>query len=681
MKMPTAVVRHRTPPWKPGNPVSVPIHREGTLLSDERLPVVTSTTNGHSPRHRPPDSGKHGGAEKGKEMVVVTSSAPTSGQGDRTKRFPILGPTRQDTELYFRRRRSARNRIRSHSRPLVTRSTDRVVPADCSPAVSLTFSSNPTATAISISTTTIVTACNSIDDSHRVFRHVDNDYHDRYSTGSSVDTSRSGFSFYNGGHGSQSVTASLPVFDGRSGISQVGASNYLPRFERAGSSPAVIRTSLPSFDRSYSFHIGTGGAGGGGSGSGGAGQEMVRSGGGGGGSSSNGKKLEIPIKFLSESGKVRASELMHRVQKPPKDQQQGQRTLQPSKYGFHRRSKSPTFKRLVAVVEKLQIVSTDSDSDSHHTDSCNVCAAARVTSSSDAIRLPTVPGIVDGDDEDGVGGGERGTGGGAGVGERDEDVTYVEHNDFLSSAPHSKYRHHYHHHYSKTPSRKSKHGNTNANSNNSKRLSLASKKGPTLNNSFAASPPGELTDIHDLSNGWGAWEVDSLSVDSGLDPRKVTLPFGPAPADAHTELHLFLPRLADTPCEESWSVSASKASPERHNRPRFAENRTSNSLGLHRGKTMSTIHPHTSHRPPQHPYPNSYPLQVQSAAGGGDRNSRSQSKRFTSPVRPGKRDRTPSKPRAAASAEVYEPYEPFIKGEHLKEKLEDFPTLISLDQD
>ena len=86
---------------------------------EERLPVVGGTTtttgtattiattvNGHSPD--PPAAREEAGAGVG---VGVAGPPSSSGGGaERTKRFPILGPTRQDTELYFRRRRSARRR-------------------------------------------------------------------------------------------------------------------------------------------------------------------------------------------------------------------------------------------------------------------------------------------------------------------------------------------------------------------------------------------------------------------------------------------------------------------------------------------------------------------------------------------------------------------------------------------
>ena len=111
MKMPTAVVRHRVQ-WRPGDPVSFPLG-EGSLSSEERLPVVGTTVNGHSSDTRPPEGGREEGEEEeeeGEEEVVVTSSTLPSGGGERTKRFPILGPTRQETELYFRCRRSTRHR-------------------------------------------------------------------------------------------------------------------------------------------------------------------------------------------------------------------------------------------------------------------------------------------------------------------------------------------------------------------------------------------------------------------------------------------------------------------------------------------------------------------------------------------------------------------------------------------
>ena len=399
------------------------------------------------------------------------------------------------------------------------------------------------------------------------------------------------------------------------------------------------RTAFPAFDRSQSVHA-----------SGSGGSDQVRSGG--------VKRSEIPIKFLSESGQIRASELTHRVLKTPSQSQkehqqqqyQLQKTLQPSKYGFHRRSKSPTFKRLVAVVEKLQTVATDSDSDSHHSDKCRVCATAKTTAS--GVRFPAVPGIsdvaVDGED------------GGEPMEASDEELMHLQPHEFLTSLPY-------------TTSRPQPNGGAKKNRHNS----VSNSKRHSFNTSSRKGLPNSSDardDLDpDLTNGWGAWEVDSLSVDSGVDPVKMTGTLGLAPADAHTELHLFLPRLADTASEDSGSVA--KASPDPY-QPRLpAENPTSGFL--HRGKTAPHIHPRTPHRPPQHPHLNPQ-SQHQGWTGSGERNGRSQTKRYTSPVRAAKRDRTPKR---RAVVEVYESYEPFLKGEHLKEKLDDFPTLISLDQD
>lgn len=64
------------------------------------------------------------------------------------------------------------------------------------------------------------------------------------------------------------------------------------------------------------------------------------------------------------------------------------KTLTPSKYGFHPRSHSPTFQRLVAVADKLQIVSGACDSSSgcllpHHRGRCHDSGAT-------VVRLPDV---------------------------------------------------------------------------------------------------------------------------------------------------------------------------------------------------------------------------------------------------------------------------------------------------
>ena len=118
MKMPTAVVRHRAP-WRPGDPVCYPLG-EGSLSSEERLPVVGAITNGHPHDPRFAESSGEGKRieeedeeeenEEGVDMIA-SSPLPSSDRAERPKkRFPILGPTRQDTELYFRHRRSGRHR-------------------------------------------------------------------------------------------------------------------------------------------------------------------------------------------------------------------------------------------------------------------------------------------------------------------------------------------------------------------------------------------------------------------------------------------------------------------------------------------------------------------------------------------------------------------------------------------
>lgn len=93
---------------------------EGSLSSEERLPVVGAITNGHLHDPRYAESSLEGKKiqeededEEEEEVVDVIASSPlpSSDRAERTKkRFPILGPTRQETELYFRRRRSGRHR-------------------------------------------------------------------------------------------------------------------------------------------------------------------------------------------------------------------------------------------------------------------------------------------------------------------------------------------------------------------------------------------------------------------------------------------------------------------------------------------------------------------------------------------------------------------------------------------
>ena len=85
---------------------------EGLLSVEERLPLVSTGNESYTPVPRVlrGDSGR----EKADAEEGVTSSAPPTGGGERAergKRFPILGPTRQETEMYFRRRRrSAKER-------------------------------------------------------------------------------------------------------------------------------------------------------------------------------------------------------------------------------------------------------------------------------------------------------------------------------------------------------------------------------------------------------------------------------------------------------------------------------------------------------------------------------------------------------------------------------------------
>ncbi|KAL8582509.1 hypothetical protein ACOMHN_065488 [Nucella lapillus] len=654
MKMPTAVVRHKVP-WKPGDQVPSYPMGEGCSLSPEgeTLPAVLVSAGVVRPGVQSPDP-RAPPASRDEEMIgamaaaaSLSLSAPASGSWEQAgKRFPILGPTRQDTELYFRRRRSARHKIRTASRPLVTRSAERVVPADFDPSPRLTC----TTLTPSLSTSSPIIAPSPIsraNTSASIITNNNNNNNHLHLKGFRYVDRKTNFSpSYNNVDSSQEaspdpqiVTTSLPVFQHVSvNLQKSPMAKPASAFVRSGSSPPLDRTTFLTFDRSASFHVGSG---------------LVQNG--------PRKKYEIPIKFLSESGQIRASELTHRVSKTPGE---APKTLQPSKYGFHRRSKSPTFKRLVAVAEKLQdvVVIPDLSNDSRVLDKSQ---AARPTSARVA-RLPAVDGSGDG----------RG-GGGGGEGEEEEDpcvsdegMTSVPPQDYLSSFPFNMHR------QNTKVDTKPKVGNSVVR-NSAKRHSLvAPSKNKGLQSSHSTHDVATSTcDADFLTNGWGAWEVDSNGVEGQmLHPDNLPVPLaGLPPSDSQTELHLFLPRLADTASEESGSGIASKTLPERH-RPRLPHNsRGSNPA---RGGKASENHPHTSMRPPQHPHLTGGPA--------GERSSRSQSKRFTSPVRMLRRDRTPKRRcsgAACSAGEMYESYEPFIKGEHLKEKIEDFPTLISLDQD
>ncbi|KAK7500026.1 hypothetical protein BaRGS_00008573 [Batillaria attramentaria] len=95
--MPTAVVRQSFP-WKPGNHVSF-APGEGTLASEDRLPCVTQT-NGHA--SGPSPTGNRDGTGPGGRGMSSSGTGQGSGSSTEVKRFPILGPTRQDTEVYFK---------------------------------------------------------------------------------------------------------------------------------------------------------------------------------------------------------------------------------------------------------------------------------------------------------------------------------------------------------------------------------------------------------------------------------------------------------------------------------------------------------------------------------------------------------------------------------------------------
>ena len=566
----------------------------------------------------------------------------------------------------------------------MTRSADRVVPADYG-AITLTYTNvipiggDPTTISATTNTTTATatvqtnratattTTTSNSTTAQRNFRNAENDPHAAVPRGG-IDTSRSTvLPSFDRGAGSQAVSASLPAFE-RAASSQAVTTSFPAFIERSGSSPAMLRNAFPttSFDRSHSGHASCGG-----------GPEAVAAA----AAAARGggiKRSEIPIKFLSESGHIRSSELIHRVSKGS-SQNAREKTLQPSKYGFHRRSKSPTFKRLVAVVEKLQTAAPESDSDSHHSDKCHVCA----TTASGGVRFPAVPGVsegaADGDRAEPDGECEE-------EADSDEEVMVLQPREFLTYIPAysstsacTTYRPQVNG-GAKTSYTKNKYNNS-ASASKRHSFQLSSRKG-AANGSDARDDPDHDPDL--IDGGWGGWEVDSLGLESGVDSTaaKTTMPLGFSPAvDAHTELHLFLPRLADTASEDSGSVA--KVSPDRY-LSRFLPPEIQTSNSLHRGRAAGpqNIHPRTSHRPPQHPHlnPQQPQLQQQGRTDSGERNGRSQTKRYTSPVRAARRDKTPNKRRAVPS-EVYESYEPFLKGEHLKEKLEDFPTLISLDQD
>ena len=295
------------------------------------------------------------------------------------------------------------------------------------------------------------------------------------------------------------------------------------------------------------------------------------------------------------------------------------------------------------AAERLQGAAPDSDSDSQHMDKCQLCQhhGGRVYSPC-GLRLPAVAGVWDGAEVDGGDGGEAG----------EDEVSYLCQHDFLSSLPHR-----LHHH-------RSRHTRTVGTST----IRRGSKQQQVKGEDEVAM------DEVDLGKGWGAWEVDDVSVGSG-----VTVPLAALTAsDNHTELHLFLPRLADTASDDG----SCKPSPDRHRHRPGLLRHPAVDTAAYRGRAGKEVSPvqHLTHPRPQPPAPQQW---------ARERCSRSQEKRFTSPVRTGKRDRTPKRRPAVNGAgggassplEVYVSYEPYVKGEYLKEKLEDFPTLISLEHD
>ncbi|XP_076445135.1 uncharacterized protein LOC143283027 [Babylonia areolata] len=616
------------------------------------------------------------------------------------KRFPILGPTRQDTEMYFRRRRSARHRIRTTNRPLVTRSADRVVPADYSPA---RLSCTPLLSAslsTSTSTPTPATAPPSRANTSthlKGFRHatVDPNLGHSHTTTNTTDTV-----FHTG---PETQAALPPAFEHVAGTPQK-SDKPASAFARAGGSPTAAavgpQASLLGFSRSASFHAGSG-------------VGAARSGGGGGGGAGK-KKYDIPIKFLSESGQIRTSELTHRVSKTTaavgaqnqnnlRSAGQAPKTLQPSKYGFHRRSKSPTFKRLVQVAEKLQnVLAADRSHHHQHQHSHDLShhhARHAASSSTSGARFPAVSGASAAVDGAACGGGRGGGRGGVGSGgveeeedgvfrtndndnddyeEGEEEATGFQPHDFLfSKGYHSVPRSN----PGTDPNAGSLHHRRSA-KRHSLTASSSNKHGGALHSSGQSHSHSQRRDVatstgdSDLfpNNGWGAWEVDCCGgvgegeeeeewkweekggVEDPHHPLHYSLPHGlqggVPPENGHTELHLFLPRLADAASEEGSSGAAPMTSPpdrlhhhHHHHRSRLPLHHPTHLHHQARGKpspppppSSQTHHPPTASRPPHHPH--SVP-----SGGPGERSSRPQSRRFTSPVRAQRRDRTPNNKR------------------------------------
>ena len=458
----------------------------------------------------------------------------------------------------------------------------------------------------------------------------------------------------------------------------------LPRFPSAGTSPTLLR-STTSYCLAPGLTIAAvqaaaratrqqeaGGQGGGGRGD---------------GSGGAGRRLEIPIKFLSESGLVRASELTHRVSKAVKapgaarEDQPAPRTLQPSKHGFHRRSKSPTFKVLVAAADRLQTLSAPQDSapagpapDPH----CPLCVATTPTDSAGhegSLRFPTMSGVFGSDMEEDY------------KVKRYHSVS----NGVASSSPAaSRLCPQHRTKLEPGPTTPAKGGGAvrvtpGAKARVQRRESQSWRAAKPLTTSAAHTPKVSSASSSSAHNdGWGAWEVESEA--SGVTlPLALAADLPPALTDNHTELHLFLPRLADTPRSDLTTARCPDVDAQAEARPHRGRAGAGAGGGGRKGALNGEGHPNTPHRPnlthapPPHITPQSHAHSGGGGDGAGERHGRAQSKRFTSPVRPGKRDRTPSKRRPPI--EVYESYEPYIRGEHLKEKLDDFPTLISLDHD
>ncbi|XP_076467197.1 uncharacterized protein LOC143298268 [Babylonia areolata] len=655
------------------------------------------------------------------------------GVGEKSRRrFPILGPTRQDTEMYFRSRpsgrRSAKNRLKAEERCLVTRSADRVVLPESSgptprlpPTTTTTFTSTstttnainsaslatPSMTTLTTTTTTSTTTTTTSSTGGQRREGCSGEWREGESGVEEEEEDAVRSTLPSCGRGEdRGPAAAFPAGPPAAGVPSAASASPAARQERLQNSPEQLSASLPPplFHHHHHHHHQV--------------QDQLA-----GNTSVSTAHRQTRDTWLpsdvrqgqgvgaaQREGAARSQRQQQHVHHPHK-------TLRPSRHGFHLRSKSPTFKRLASAADKLQdaVVGfngfngypgprSDRAGGSHNLQGRGHLGGG--------VVLPAVVGVWDGEATAAaaaavVVGEERGEVEECdGEEEEEEEATYLYPHPFLSTLPHSAYR--------------SKHiavPSTGTRGHDRQQHRLARSIGTTMltdpkrprGEGFPRHKGHNATAHHhhhdqDLIHGWGAWEVDSLSVESGLDPpARMTVPhLGPSPPttttiissssavlDTHTELHLFLPRLADTLSEDgSCSHMAASDRPG----PGLAETRTLTLDSQLPGKGVPHIAPastrapvrshHHHHQQQQHQH---HQQQQQQPWAGAERSGRSQDRRAitSSSVKAVKRDRTPSNKqrRVAPPIEVYESYEPYLKGEHLKEKLEDLPTLISLDQD